>query len=158
MARGVRGSAVQVVAGVVLIIAATVLPWATLMESHPRVTAVFRGGPLSGLLVGFGVASVGLSLLWFVRESTALHRVHAVVGCAALVTSIALALDKISLANRVASFQESGGQTSYAFGSGVAILASATIVATSFIGLGNAIVASRKRNARPGDSTALSGR
>jgi hypothetical protein len=158
MARGVRGSAIQVCAALLLVVAATLVPWATYRDVQTDATTTFRGGPLSVLLVAFGTASIVVSLLLLTRHAASLYKLQLAIGSAALIDSVALALSKISLANHVAMARATASHTAYSFGGGVAILASAAIGLTSIIELGNANVASRNRNTRPGDSTALSRR
>lgn len=133
MARGVRGTAIQLLAAALLIIACILLPWATHKDLSTNVTTTFRGGPLSAVLLVCAAMSMSVSLLLVVRNSISLRRLHLVLGCAALIVSIALALSKISSANRVIVTR--GGETAYAYGAGIAILASAVIAVTSFIAL-----------------------
>jgi amino acid transporter len=158
MARGVRSSAMQVFAALLLVVAATLMPWATYRDVQTDATTTFRGGPLSVLLVAFGTASIVLSLLLLTRNAASLYKLQLVIGSAALIDSIALALSKISLANHVAMAQETASRTAYSFGGGVAILASAAIALISIIELGSANVASRNGSTRPDDSTAFSRR
>jgi hypothetical protein len=125
---------IQVLAAGLLIVAATVMPWATYKDVTTGVTTTFRGGDLSALLAVVGVASVALSLLSITRTSTLVKRVHVAVGSTALVVSIVLALSKISAANHVT--QRGPSQTSYALGSAVAVVAAAVIALTCVVKLG----------------------
>lgn len=142
MPRSVRAPAIQLIGGALLIIATLAMPWATHTAVSTDVTTKFRGGPFAVVLVALGVASIALSLLTFARPSMTLQRLQLVFGCAAVVVSVALALSKISAANRFQSLQEGGGQqTSYAIGSGLGILVSAVIALTSAVVLASATVA-----------------
>ncbi len=138
MPRRVRASAVQMVAGVLLIVATTAMPWATYKEVSTDRTIWFRGGPLAAVLVTLGAVSVVLSVVSLARLSRSMLRVELVVGCTAVGVSIALALSKISAANHFSSFQEGGAQTSYAIGAGLGVIVSIAIVVTSAIGLATA--------------------
>lgn len=118
-----------------LIVASTLLPWATYTSLRTNATTVFRGGPLSVLLLVLGAASVVLSLPWVTRELTLLKRLDLLVGSTALLGSIVLAVSKISIANHAATSPDGGGRTSYASGAVVAILASAAIVVANVVAL-----------------------
>src|SRR5258708_23109003 len=105
MPRSVRAPAIQLIAGVLLIIATLAMPWATHTAVSTDVTTKFRGGPFGVVLVALGVASIALSLLTFSRSSMAPQHLQLVIGCTAVVTSVALALTKISAANHFQSLQ-----------------------------------------------------
>ena len=127
--RAGRICAIQVVAAALLILAATVLPFATYKDLADGVTKPFRGGAGGVILVVLGVASIGSSFALLRRPSPALYRIQLALGCSALVVAVVLSLDKISAANH---FEATGpSQTSYAFGSAVAVLAAATITFTA---------------------------
>jgi hypothetical protein len=125
----VRTAAVQIIAAVVLALAATVMPWATYKDVAGGSTTVFRGGALGLVLVVLGLASIALSLAWLRQTSAALRREQLAVGCGAAIVCVALALNKISAANNVRAVGPS--QTSYGFASGIAFIAAATIAFTS---------------------------
>jgi peptidoglycan/LPS O-acetylase OafA/YrhL len=117
------------IAAVVLILAATIMPWATHKDISSGSTTTFRGGALGVVLVVLGLASIALSLATRRGPSIALGRLHLVVGCTALIVCVALALNKISAANNVTATGPS--QTAYGYASGVAFIAAATIAFTS---------------------------
>ena len=125
--------AVQVVAGLLLLLAATVMPWATYENVMKDVTTTFHSGDFGPLLVGIGIATVVLALVSLVRTFRILAWLQLGLGSAALVTSIVIALDKISAANHVV--QVGASRTSYQYGAPVAVIASAAIVITSVIAL-----------------------
>ena len=127
--RAGRVCAIQIVAAALLILAATVLPFATYKDLANGVTTTFGGGAGGVILVALGVASIGSSFVLLRRPSPALYRIQLALGCSALVVAVVLSLDKISAANH---FEATGpSQTSYAFGSAVAVLAAATIAFTA---------------------------
>lgn len=129
----VRTPAVQIVAGVLLIVATTTMPWATYKEVLTDRTIWFRGGFLAAVLVTLGAVSIMVSALSLVHPSRWTPRLHLVVGCTAVVVSVALALSKISAANHFHSLQDGGAQTSYASGAGLGIIASIVLAVTSAI-------------------------
>ena len=123
-----RAAAVEIIAAVVLILAATVMPWAT-FKDRASGTTTFRGGALGVVLVLLGVASIALSLALLRRPSLALGRLQLAVGCAAVIACIVLALNRISAANNVTAAGPS--QTAYGYASGIAFIAAATIAFTA---------------------------
>lgn len=105
------------------------MPFATYKDLADGVTTTFRGGAGGVILVVLGALSIGLSLVVLNRPSPALYRIHLAVGCGALVVAIVLSLDKISAANH---FEATGpSQTSYAFGSAIAVLSATAIAFTA---------------------------
>jgi hypothetical protein len=129
----VRRSGVRVFSGALLIVAATVMPFATYRDVSARTTTTFRGGSLGIVLAGLGAVSITLALVSRNRCAPWLERIHVAVGWTALVLSIVLALTKIQAANEVLANGTS--ETSYAFGSLVAIAASAMITLISLVAL-----------------------
>jgi hypothetical protein len=129
-------SVVQLVAGVILIVATVAMPWSLYRSISPPVTTGLRSGTLGVLLLLLGAISVGLSLRSLARPSRDLQRVHVVIGCSAVVVSLVLALRKISAANHFLA--AGGGRTSYGAGSVFAVLASIAIASMSFIALADA--------------------
>ena len=123
----------QLLGAALLVVATTSLPWATYTDTTTGVTTNFRGGELSVVLVGLGIASIALALFSIIRTSTLLNRAHLAIGCTALVVAIVLALTKITAANRV--LQEGPSRTSYALGSAVGVLAATAIALTGLIRL-----------------------
>jgi hypothetical protein len=109
----------------VLILAATVMPWATYKDVGRGATTTFRGGALGVVLVVIGIASIALSLMSLGRPSIAVSRLHLAVGCAAVIVCIVLALNRISAANNVTAAGPS--RTAYGYASGIAFIAAATI-------------------------------
>jgi len=134
--RSAVASVVQLVAGMLLIVATLAMPWSLYKSASPPATTGFRSGSLGILLILLGVASIGLSLRSLAHSSQELQRVHLVVGCSAIVVSVVLALRKISAANHFLA--EGGGHTSYATGAVFAVLASIAIALTSFVRLADA--------------------
>jgi len=136
--RNIRRLALPVVAAVVLIVASTVMPWATYKDVSTDATTTFHGGQLGLGLVALGAATIVSSPGLLTRLSTPVSRLHVVVGSAALVGSIVLALHRISQANSTISLangvtQPGPTRTSYAFGAGVAIVASTAIALMSVL-------------------------
>lgn len=128
--------AILAVAGLVLVVAATVMPWATHRDVATGVTTAFRGGALGLLLVIFGLGTIAPLPILITRSSPPLYRLPLACGSAALLVSILVALKEISAANHVT--QTGPSVTSYAFGAGVAIVAAIVIALTSLIELANA--------------------
>lgn len=135
MPRGIRVSVVQLLAGVLLVVATTALPWATYTNRSSDHPTWFRGGSVATALVTLGVASILLSTLSFARSTRSIRPVQLAVGCVAVVVSVALALTKIHAANHFGSLQDGGAKTSYASGSGLGIAASVVIAVTSAVAL-----------------------
>ncbi len=123
------------VTAVVLILAATVMPWATYKDVSRDVTTTLHGGHVGLLLVALGSTTIVSSPGLLTHLSIAVSRLHVVLGSAALLVSIVLALHGISRANSLAlgAAQPGPTRTSYALGAGVAIIASTVIALTSAI-------------------------
>src|SRR5436305_960646 len=119
MPRSVVASVVQLVAGVLLIVATMAMPWSIYRSILPKVTTGYRSGSLGVWLVLLAATSVALSLGSLTQPLKALQRLQLVNGSTALVVSIALALRKISAANHV--LVANGGQTTYAIGAVIAV-------------------------------------
>jgi hypothetical protein len=148
---------VDAVAALLLVGAAVAVPWATLKDEVTGVTTVFRGGPLSLMLVTFAVCVVALALLTLVWPAPVVYGIQAAAGALAVVVSVALALSKIALANQtvqagtITSVTGSGTAlggthattTAYALGGAVAVAAAGTILVASLIGLANSQVMGR---------------
>jgi peptidoglycan/LPS O-acetylase OafA/YrhL len=132
-AHDARTCAVEIGAALVLILAATVMPWATYKNTATDATTTFRGGTLGVVLVVLGGLSIALSLMSLREPSRVRGRIHLAVGCAAMLVCVVLALHKISTANHVTV--AGGAQTAYGFAPGVAFVAAATITVTSLRGL-----------------------
>ena len=130
-ARGIRRLALRTAAGLVLVAAAMVMPWATYENRATRVTTNFKGGGPGLLLVALGLASIAVALLLHKRASTRLLRIHFGLGCAAWIVSIVLALSRISSANHMNGPGPS--KTSFATGTVIAIVAAAAIALTSAV-------------------------
>lgn len=138
-------SIVDALAALLLVVAAVFVPWATLKDEVTGVKTVFRGGPLSLILVTFAVFVVALALLTVVWPSPALYGTQAAVGALAVVVSIAMALSKIALANQTAQ----GGAITSVTGTGTAVghatetayalggAAAGLILVVSLVGLAN---------------------
>jgi len=135
--RGARTDAVQLLAGALLIVAATIMPFATYRDVSARATTTFRGGSLGVVLAGLGALSIALVLVSSKRRARWLARINVAVGWFALVLAIVLALSKIQAANEIqlGTNVRGSSQTSYAFGSTVAIAASALILLTALVAL-----------------------
>jgi hypothetical protein len=134
-ARALRICLVQMLAAMLLALAALALPWATLKNVIVNVTTGLRGGPISVLLVLLAASIILLAALANFRASPLVHGAQVVLGCVALVASIALALSKIASANHQALARGGPSQTAYAIGGPIAVAASLVIVAASLIGL-----------------------
>ena len=144
-------SVVETLAALLLVVAAVFMPWATLKDEVSGVTTVFRGGPLSVMLVAFATAVVALALLPVGWPSPVLYGFQAAIGALAVIVSIALALSKIALANQTAQAGAitsvtgtgtvQGGthatETAYAVGGAVAVAAAGMIAVASLVGLAN---------------------
>jgi hypothetical protein len=125
MRRTVGAPLVQLVAGVLIIVAATTMPWSMYTSTVPKSTTGYHSGLLGVLLVLLGSVAIALALWSFVRPSRQIQQAQFAVGIAATVVSIVVALRKIHLANHFLAM--GGGHTSYAIGAVVAVLASAAI-------------------------------
>jgi hypothetical protein len=116
----------DVVGSLLVLISAIWLPWATYRSSAVAVT--FRSGRLGPVLVVCGAGSLGLvavSLVWII------HWLQVLLGGAAVVCSLVIALAKIADANRMGTPVNGYSVTSYAIGAGLAIAASVTMVVSS---------------------------
>lgn len=125
------GWIIQSVAGVVLAVAVTSLPWATREGGPPPRTTTFRTGPHASELVAAGAAIVVAAMLGRLvghRQVTSL--VLVVLGGLALAGSIVLALGAIHAANSSGSTAGSAvwATTSYGMGGGVAMCAGLAVL------------------------------
>jgi hypothetical protein len=117
----------QVLAGALLVAAATWMPWASLKVGSTGATTTFKGGLLGAVLAVLGLVSVVLAVTRVRLRSSALSIPTLLVACVALACSIVMALTKISSANNVP--KPGGSETSYAYGAIVGVLASVALVA-----------------------------
>jgi hypothetical protein len=118
-----------VLASLLLLMSAIWLPWATYRSAALAVT--FRGGRFGPVLVACGGGSLGVvavSLIWY---RAAIHWLQLLLGCAAVLSSLAIALSKIADANHTASFVNGYSDTSYGIGAGLAIAASVVMTVSS---------------------------
>ncbi len=120
----------QGIAGVLLIIAATVLPWATCQIGSSSSTVLLLAGPFTWVLILLGVAAIALAAAQARGKATWAARASTVVGVLATVTSALTALTRIAHANDL--IVNVGGSSAYAFGSGVGVLAGVAVVIGSF--------------------------
>jgi hypothetical protein len=133
--RNVGAALVQLVAGVLLVVAATTMPWSMYTSIVPKSTSGYHSGVLGALLAGLGLAAIVVALRSFAHASKRLQQGQIVIGATAGVISIVIALRKISAANHF--LRMGGGHTSYAAGAVVAVLASAAVAVTGWIALAN---------------------
>src|SRR3954469_7287636 len=101
MPRNVGASVVQLIAGVLLLLAAIAMPWSLYTSISPKVTTEYRSGSLGVWLAMLALASIALSLGSLAHPSRVMQRLQVVIGSAALVVSIALSLRKISAVNQL---------------------------------------------------------
>jgi hypothetical protein len=123
------GDAVSIVASLALLGSATWLPWATYRTS--ALTVVFKSGRMGTVLVVCAVVSVAMVVLTRFWISSRVRWIQLVLGCLALLCSVAIALSKIADANRMAVIHTGWETTSYAIGAGLAIAASIGMVMAS---------------------------
>jgi hypothetical protein len=123
---------IQVVAGVLLVLAATIMPWATYENLINHQTTTFRGGDFA-VLRNVGVGTIAISLLSLARPRRVLGWLQLGFGVVGFVVAIVIALDRISEANHVV--QTGASRTSYQPGAPLAIVASAAIVVTALVAL-----------------------
>lgn len=129
---------VRLAAGALLIVAATMMPWATFsVVGATYENTAFRGGPLSSLLVAVGAVSVLLSVWLLRRLSTRSLRLQLIAGCVALGASVVLMLSKISAANHLMDHATTHSylKTSFAPGAAVGVIAAVVIIVSSAIDL-----------------------
>lgn len=124
-------SAIQLLAGALLIVAATVMPFATYEDTSSHTTTTFRGGSLSAVLVVLAAVSIALAVVSLRQSARLLIGIQIAIGCTATVVSIVLALGKIRAANSVTAINPS--RTSYGWGSVVAVATSAALAVTSVV-------------------------
>jgi hypothetical protein len=125
---------VQIGAVLVLVVAGTVLPWAT-YRNPANETTVFRGGAFGLVLVALGGVFIVVTR---VSKTSGPRRLNVLVAATAIIVSVGGALSKIRAANDAASRAVAGSgssQTSYAVGAVLAVLAALTIAVSAFIDL-----------------------
>jgi hypothetical protein len=112
-----------------LLVSTIWLPWATYRSN--TLDMAFKSGRFGLVLLVCGAGSLGLvatSLLW--RKVSA-PWLQVFLGCAALLSSVAIALSKIADANQTANTGKGYSVTSYGIGAGLAIAASVAMVVSS---------------------------
>jgi hypothetical protein len=119
----------DVVASLLLLLSAMWLPWATYRSTVLALT--FRSGRLGPVLVVCGAGSLGLVAVSLVWKWAALHWLQMLLGGAAVLCSIVIALSKIADANRTGTPVNGYSMTAYAIGAGLAIAASVIMVVSS---------------------------
>jgi hypothetical protein len=105
---------VQVIGGAVLIVAATVVPWAYYRLRGSVASHWLSAGGFSWALVIAGVLAIVFGALQLVEPGTWLPRLNCVTGAAAAVIAVATALSRMAHANDLTV--NSGGTTSYSLG------------------------------------------
>ncbi|MCU1368534.1 MAG: hypothetical protein JWN39_4173 [Ilumatobacteraceae bacterium] len=104
------------------------MPWATLDPAVGSTTRI-RAGTVGLVLAALATGVVALSWWSTKRGATLPGRISVALGGSAAVVSIVLALRAMSTANGLATAGPSA--TSYAIGSGLAVVASLTVVAVT---------------------------
>lgn len=118
----------QAIGGVVLIVAAAVLPWATYKIGSE--STHLDAGRIEGVLIAAGAVAIGFAATsWFVRSRRVAYA-ELVVGLFALALTIATALVRIGDANSVTNLNAGPTPTSTSFGigSGLGLLAALAIL------------------------------
>lgn len=124
--------AVQAVGACLVIIATTAMPWATYRVGSSPLTSL-HADSLSTLLISMAAISIVIACLQLAWHSHSSAWVAVAVGTFNLALTIAEALGRISDANSVALKSSGGSATSYASGSGIAILGCLAIIAAGLV-------------------------
>ncbi len=154
LGRNFRGAIERVLASVLLLISAIWLPWATYRS--PTLDVTFKSGHFGWILVFCGLGSLGLVGVSLFRNRPIDLLLHLLLGCGALICSVANALAKIADANHTTSGRPGyAATTSFGIGAILAIASSIAIVVS--------IAAQRARKAsdrtgKPMNSSATSAR
>lgn len=115
-----------------LLLSAISLPWATYQtNSH---TTNFTSGRFGLILTACSIIAFGLAATYLSWHRYSILWIQLSVSCIAFVSSIVLALTKISDANRTASASVNS-HTSYGIGSGFGLATSTLLVALSIASL-----------------------
>jgi hypothetical protein len=151
--RKITAMAGEVLASLLLLISTLWLPWATYRSTALAVT--FRGGRFGPVLIVCGAGSLGLvavSLLW---NRAAIHWLQLLIGCAAVLSSLAIALSKIADANQTGIPANGYSDTSYGIGAGLAIAASVVLVGSSVAQLKSRKVSEWPRTDRTSEASTI---
>ncbi len=125
--RNFRGAIGTVLASVLLLISAMWLPWATYRSTTLDVT--FGSGRFGFILVFCAAGSLGLVGVSLFGKRPIVHWLHLLLGCGALLCSLAIALAKIADANHTTSARPGyAATTSFGIGAVLAIASSIAIV------------------------------
>lgn len=129
------GRLVQIGASVVLIVASTLLPWATYRNQQLHETTEFHSGALGPWLVALGGVFIALVLLSASWRAPVLRRLNKVVAIGAILLSVVAALSRIRAANEASVHAVAGRglQTSFAIGAALAVIAAIVMAVTTLI-------------------------
>jgi hypothetical protein len=120
----------SVVAPLLLLISTMWLPWATYRSITLDVG--FTSGSLGLVLIVCGAGSLGLVAVSLYWSSTVVYWLRLLLGCGALLVSLAIALAKIADANQTTNARPGyAATTSFGIGAGVAVASSVVMVASS---------------------------
>jgi hypothetical protein len=119
-----------------VILAAALLPWATITEGVPGTTTSFRSGSLGPPLICLALMAIALSLAVIAWPLRLLRWADLVDCTVTLLYSVALALRSIAAANETLSHAYT--QTAYAIGSFVGVLCAAAMLAASVVDVAHA--------------------
>jgi hypothetical protein len=123
----------QAFGGLFLVLAAVALPWVHYRLAADAHTSSVGAGRYKLALVIIGVFTVAMAVVQYVRTARWAAYANAGLGLAGLVTTIVAATTRLAHANDLTL--SSGGDTAYAIGAVVALVASGVIVAAA-LGVG----------------------
>ena len=110
------------------VMAATLLPWATYENRALEFTTDYGAGAVGYIVAALALGSVACAVLGMRNRSATLQNTAVVSSAACLVTSIVLALTRISAANDAATSQIGASRTSYEAGAVGSVVASAALL------------------------------
>jgi hypothetical protein len=124
-------TAVQAVAGLILIASAAWLPWATYKGPGSRVTSHLNAGRLTEVLIALGALAIAIAAVYGIRPTRLGAASNVACGVAALITAVAAGATRIAHANSLTV--DTGGTTRFGIGVGIGCLAAIAIAVSAAI-------------------------
>jgi hypothetical protein len=125
-------------AAVLMIVAATAMPWAT-YKSDSAGTVHFGGGELGRAALLLAVTELALALCLGLKPAAFVSMAAVAVGVGSLGVAAALALHSIALANTVYRRAPGPSQSAYGLGSGIGLLAAVGMIAIAAVTMGHQV-------------------
>ena len=121
-------------AAVLLIVAATAMPWAT-YKSASTGTVHFGGGELGRAALWLAVTELALASCLWLKPAVFITMAALAVGAGSFVIAAALALHSIFRANTVYRYAPAPSHSAYSLGSGIGVLAAVGMIVIATVAM-----------------------